>query len=151
MSIHPPASFCGAVLAAAVLTSGLVIARQHPGAPAPAERQGATLYVFNDSGKTLVSGKQKVKDNGHDLVNLSRHTYQKVALDPGTHVFTVPHLRKPRVELDAERGRTYYLVVAYSPSRSYVGGAAGSPVILTVITEDEAKALMQAMKEVVPQ
>ena len=110
----------------------------------------ATLYVMNDSGKTVISGKQTVNDNGRKLASLPRRTFQRFTIATGTHVLRPSSAKKPEVRLEAEPGKTYYVVVAYRPGRSWGAPVAGSPMVLTQISEEEANELMRAMTEYMP-
>jgi len=49
----------------------------------------AVLYLFNDSGWTLLSGNQDVTDNGKTIASLHRQTYTRIIITPG------PHLLRP--------------------------------------------------------
>lgn len=124
-------------------------ARQDPRThPEIRTEESACLYIFNDSGPTLFSAKQKVQDAGRTIVDLPRHTYQRVTIASGPHDLRLTHLRKPRVRFDAEPGKTYYVVVAYRPERGQVWPFAGSPYVLKMISEEEAQPLLAAMNDV---
>src|SRR5512147_1510928 len=60
-----------------------------PGPQAPTPPAVAELYIFNDSGRTLIPSNQAVTDNGRTLVSLPRQVYARLELQPG------PHLLKP--------------------------------------------------------
>lgn len=107
----------------------------------------ADLYIFNDSGRTLIPSNQVVTDNGAKLVSLPRQAYAKVQLQPGPHVLKPePFLWKQQVILDVAAGKRYFVVVAYKPKRSWAAPFAGAPLILREITEEQAAPLLQEMK-----
>jgi len=104
------------------------------------------LYVFNDSGPTLIPGNQVVTDNGIRLVSLPRRTYAKVRLSPGSHLLKPdPPLWKQQVLLNVVAGNRYYVVVAYKPERSWSMALAGAPLVLHEITRDQAATMLAEM------
>lgn len=119
-----------------------------PSEPSPTPQvQTGELYIFNDSGPTLIPSNRGVTDNGQKLVSLPRQTYVKVQLPPGPHVLKPdPVLGKQQVSLNVVAGARYYVVTAYKPARSWAAPFWGSPVILQEITEDQAAPLLRAMK-----
>jgi hypothetical protein len=128
-------------------------ATEKPGASsqaAPAERtsESADLFVLNVSGATLFSSNQDITDNGSLIVSLPRGTYTSVRIAPGPHEFRFKAFPKgPRVAtMNAETNRTYYLVVGYSPSRSWAFPFGGDPMTIKLVTEEDARNLMKEMK-----
>jgi hypothetical protein len=111
------------------------------------EPAAATLIVFNDSGPTLVPVKLSIRDNGHTIVKVSRHQYQRVSIPPGRHVFTIGPRSKPRVEIEVAAGGSYYLLAAYKPEWSYVPLVLGRRFVLKPIDEAEAQRLWAGMTE----
>jgi len=105
------------------------------------------LYVFNDSGPTLIPSNQVVTDNGARLVSLPRRTYSTVQLVPGSHLLkSVPPLRTQQVQLNVVTGGRYFVVVAYRPERSWAFPLAGAALVLRQITEEQAAPLLAKMK-----
>ena len=107
----------------------------------------ADVYLFNDSGRTLIPNDQVVTDNGRMVASLPRQTYVKLELAPGTHLLKPkPALWKQQVSLDVVPGRDYYVVVAYKPERSWAVPFAGAPLVLREITAEEAAPLLRELK-----
>ena len=117
------------------------------GSDAVSQPAVADLYIFNDSGRTLVPSNQVVTDNGIKLVSLPRQAYSKVQLQPGPHLLKPdPPLWKQQVLLDVVAGNRYFVVVAYKPERSWAAPLAGAPLVLREITEEQAAPLLKEMK-----
>ncbi len=139
-------------LAAAALTPSCLAQAPGPDTPAsapesPQEVETGLLYVFNDSGPTLIPSNQVVTDNGAKLVSLPRRTYAKVRLAPGPHLLRPdPPLWKQQVLLSVVAGSRYFVVVAYKPERSWGAPLAGAPLVLHEITEEQAAPLLAEMK-----
>ena len=113
----------------------------------PVQELSAELYVFNDSGRTLVPSNQVVTDNGQKIASLPRQTYVKLRVAPGPHLLKPdPPLWKQQVSLNVVAGNRYFVVVAYKPERSWASPLAGAPLILREITEEEATPLLREMK-----
>lgn len=107
----------------------------------------AELYIFNDSGRTLIPSNQVVTDNGRPVASLPRQTYVKLVLAPGLHLLKPePPLWKQAVSLNAVPGSRYFVVVAYRPERSWAMPYAGAPLLLREITEEQASPLLAEMK-----
>jgi hypothetical protein len=107
----------------------------------------AELYVFNDSGWTLIPSNQEVTDNGKPLASLPRQTYSRLFITPGRHVLRPePFLWKQEVMLNAESGARYYVVIGYRPERSWAWPLAGPPLLMKQLSEEEARPLMTEMK-----
>jgi hypothetical protein len=140
------------MIACAGLLCGAICDAQEPAAPAAAapgaaEAQTGDLYIFNDSGHTLMPSNQVVTDNGHKLVSLPRHTYVRLQVAPGHHVLKPdPPLWKQQVSLDVVAGGRYFVVVAYRPERSWAAPAGGAPLLLREITEEAAAPLLREMR-----
>ncbi|WP_162911022.1 hypothetical protein [Azohydromonas sediminis] len=114
--------------------------------PAPAEHDAGLLYLFNDSGPTLIPSPQVVTDNGAKLASLPRGTYAVLRLAPGPHLLKPdPPLWKQQVQLDVVAGRRYYVVVAYRPERSWATPLGGPPLVLREITAEQAAPLIAQM------
>jgi hypothetical protein len=114
---------------------------------ATSEIAAGVLYIFNDSGPTLIPSNQVVTDNGAKLASLPRRSYIKVKLSPGPHLLKPdPPLWKQQVLLDVVAGNRYFVVVAYKPERSWAAPQAGAPLILQQITEEQAAPLLAEMK-----
>jgi len=112
-----------------------------------APTQAAELYVFNDSGRTLVASNQVVTDNGRKIASLPRQTYVKLYVAPGAHLLKPdPPLWKQQVSLTVAAGGRYFVVVAYKPERSWAAPLAGTPLILHELTEEQAAPLLREMK-----
>ncbi len=146
----------GACMAAATIAAFLVsvtivsVAGQADGlgqSQPPSLEQTATLIVFNDSGPTLVEGKEKLRDGDRTIANLPRHHFQRITISPGKHVLHPRYTRKPEVVIDARPGETYYVVIAYKPERSWAFPFAGLPMVVEQISAADADALMQKMAE----
>lgn len=126
--------------------------RQQPAGTAsaqPVEPQVETgeLYIFNDSGRTLIPSDQVVCDNGRKLASLPRQTYLKLQVAPGPHLLKPdPPLWKQEVSLNVVAGARYFVVIAYRPERSWAAPLAGTPLILRQITEEQAAPLLRDMK-----
>ncbi len=129
--------------------------QQNVGATSPAQPavslqipQGmAALYLFNDSGWTLIPGNQDITDNGKPIASLPRQTYTRFFITPGPHVLRPdPFLWKQEVSLHAEPGASYYIVIGYRPERSWALPLAGSPLLMKQLSEEEAQPLMREMK-----
>jgi hypothetical protein len=144
-------SIAGTLAAAALAPSCLA---QGPGPDTAAsaaetapEVAAGLLYVFNDSGPTLIPSNQVVTDNGTKLASLPRRTYVKVRLTPGLHLLKPdPPLWKQQVLLNVVAGNRYFVVVAYKPERSWAAPLAGTPLVLHEITEEQAAPLLADMK-----
>lgn len=108
----------------------------------------AILYVINDSGPTLIPSNQDVTDNGTPIASLPRQTYIQLNIAAGHHEFrfkAFPSGRRVAL-LDAKAGDTYYLLVAYSPGRSWALPFGGDPMTIRLIDAQDADPLMKAMK-----
>ena len=110
--------------------------------------ESTKLFVLNVSGATLIPSNQNITDNGLLIVSLPRGTYKSIRIAPGSHEFRFKGSPKgPRVaRLYAKKGSTYYLVVGYSPERSWAFPFAGDPMTIKLVTEDEARMLMKDMR-----
>lgn len=108
----------------------------------------AQLYVLNVSGPTLFASNQDITDNGSALVSLPRMRYQRVEIAVGAHEFRFKDFPtgKRVARLDAEAGQTYYLVVGYSPARSWAFALAGDSMMIRLVSEAEAVQAMQEMQ-----
>lgn len=107
----------------------------------------AELYLFNDSGWTLIPGDQVVADNGIEIARLPRQTYVKLPLKPGLHSLKPePPLWKQEVQFTAEAGQQYFVVVAYKPERSWLMPLAGTLLVLRQISEEQAAQLQRELK-----
>ena len=133
---------------------GQTQAQEAPAAPAPPTetaqaQQEALLYVLNISGPTLLSSNQDITDNGRDLVSLPRNTFKRLGIAPGPHEFRFkPFPQGKRLAvLEAQAGRTYYLVVGYSPGKSWAFPLAGDPMTITLVNEEAAAPLLKDMQE----
>lgn len=144
------------VLGLLVMCAG-VAAMSSENAPAAAQapvdsgqETQATLVVLNISGPTLFASNQDITDNGVDLVSLPRNTFRRVSISPGPHEFRFkPFPSGKRVaQLNAQAGNTYYLVVGYSPGKSWAFPLGGDPMTIQTVGEEDAKRLMQQMEEV---
>lgn len=113
------------------------------------ERSAAAgeLYLFNDSGRTLIPSNQVVTDNGRVLASLARQTYVRLPLAPGEHLLRPdPYLWKQEVRLQVTPGSTHYVVVAYKPERSWALPLAGPPLLLHQLNQHQAEPLLREMK-----
>ena len=135
-------------LACVMLLAGCATQPPAPAPTPPPAADAAELYIFNDSGWTLMPGNQTVTDNGQAIASLPRHTYARVSIARGPHVLRPePFLWKQEVILNAEPARSYYVVVAYNPERSLgLGlGVAGAPLVLAQLTAEQAAPLLKEM------
>ena len=109
----------------------------------------AVLVVLNVSGPTLFPSNQDITDNGQDLVSLPRSTYKRLHIASGLHEFRFkPFPSGKRVaQLNAQPGQTYYLVVGYSPGKSWAFPLGGDPMTIKIVNEEVAAPLLQDMKE----
>ncbi len=116
--------------------------------PAASAASGtAELFIFNDSGRTLIPGNQKVTDNGRPLTSLARMTYVRLIVPAGPHLLRPdPFLWKQEVQMTIEPGSKRYVVIAYKPSRSWAYPARGAPLVLREISVPEAEPLLREMK-----
>lgn len=114
-----------------------------------AAEEMAEVVVLNDSGATVIPGRQQLTDNGKPLASLPRRTYARLPIAPGPHVLRPdPFLWKQEVILDAQAGAKYYVVIAYKPQRSWAAPLAGSPLVLKAISESEALSVIREMTAV---
>lgn len=121
-------------------------ANSHP-PPAGAGPATGDVFIFNDSGPTLISSNQNVTANDKRVTSLPRMTYAKLAFPPGTLVLRPdPFLWKQEVTLTVGKGTTHYVVVAYKPARSWAAPLAGAPLLLREISEAEAAPLFNEMR-----
>jgi hypothetical protein len=111
------------------------------------ESESAELVVLNISGPTLVASDQNITDNGAPLISLARQTYGSIRIKSGPHEYRFDHTPSGKrvATLQAEAGKTYYLVVGYSPSRSWAMGLFGDPMTIEIVAEQEARPLMAGM------
>lgn len=112
-----------------------------------AQEPEALLVVLNISGPTLFASNQDITDNGKDLVSLPRSTYKRVSITPGPHEFRFkPFPSGKRVaHLEAQPGSTYYLVVGYSPGKSWAFPLGGDPMTIKIVSEEVATPLLKEM------
>jgi len=75
---------------------------------------------------------------------LPRETYAVVRVQPGVHHLEL-HGRK--LDLTAQSEKAYFVVAGYSPGRSWGFPLGGDPVQIKQITEDEARPLLQQLKQ----
>lgn len=107
-----------------------------PGSTSASEPGQGELYVFNDSGWTLVPSDQVLTDNGRELVRLPRQTYVRLTLPPGQHLQKPePPLWEQEVRLAVKPGQRYIVVVAYKPQRSWLLPFARTPLVLREVGE----------------
>jgi len=108
----------------------------------------AALVLLNDSGPTLLQADQEITDRGQRIASLPRQTYMRIALTSGLHELRPwPSPAGQVVRLNAEPGRTYYLVVAYRPVASWLFPVAGAPLVIEELPDSVAFRLMQAMAQ----
>ncbi|WP_155885248.1 hypothetical protein [Acidovorax sp. JHL-9] len=112
-----------------------------------AQEPEAFLVVLNISGPTLLASNQDITDNGKELVSLPRSTYKRLSIAPGPHEFRFkPFPSGKRVaHLEAQANNTYYLVVGYSPGKSWAFPLGGDPMTIKVVSEEDATPLMKEM------
>ena len=143
---HPLRSLRPALL---TLAAGfLALSAQAPTEPQPAAPPQAELVVMNLSGPTLFASNQDLTDNGAPLASLPRLTYKRLPLAPGAHEFRFKGFPEgPRVAtLQAESGRTYYLVAAYRPERSMAFLVFGDSMVIKVVPEEEGSTVLKTLK-----
>jgi hypothetical protein len=114
---------------------------------APSPGESAELLVLNVSGPTLFASNLNVTDNGVLVASLPRLTYRSRLIAPGAHEFRFKEFPGGSrfAKLEAERGKTYFLVVGYSPGRSTAFPFGGDPMTIRIVTEEEARPLMKDM------
>jgi hypothetical protein len=103
----------------------------------------ATLFIFNLSGWTLLSGNQTVLDNGSELVSLPRNTYSKETISPGRHELGFKNREEPKLILDVVKGQTYYVSFAYQQQSSWVSTTKTDPIETKQLSEEDARQLMK--------
>ena len=124
-----------------VAASGIPLAHTDPVPPGM-----AALVVLNDSGWTVLQANQEVTDQGKRITSLPRQTYIRLAITPGPHELRPwPASAGQVVWLNAEPGRTYYVVVAYRPAVSWLFPLAGTPLVIAELSDAAAFRLMQEM------
>ncbi|MDE2236130.1 MAG: hypothetical protein KGK44_11390 [Gammaproteobacteria bacterium] len=107
----------------------------------------AELYLFNDSGKTLVPSSQEITDNGKTIASLARQTYVRLFITTGPHVLRPdPYLWKQEVRLNAAAGITYYVAIAYKPERSWAWPLTGAPLVMKLLTKEQALPMRNEMR-----
>lgn len=118
--------------------------------PTLSEAAPATLYIFNVSGPTLFASNQEITDNGNLIASLPRMTYKQTSISPGEHEFRFKAFPQGKrvAKLTAEAGKTYYLLVGYSPARSWAFPLAGDSMVIKLVGEDEANLAKQETKKV---
>jgi hypothetical protein len=109
----------------------------------------ALLYVFNASGATLIKGNYKVKTNGQRIADLPRSTYSVLAMKPGAHKLETFHGPDHRaltsyrsLHVALVEGQRTFVVVAWSPKKSWAAGFAGSPLSFTTVSEGQGKLMI---------
>ena len=111
----------------------------------------AALVILNDSGFTLLKADQEITDRNQRIASLSRQTYLRLAILPGSHELRPwPPAAGQVVRLNAEPGHTYYVVVAYRPAVSWLFPFAGAPLVIEQLSDVTALRLMQEMIELQP-
>ena len=115
--------------------------------PASAPEEAGEVFLFNDSGPTLIAGNQNVTANGKRVASLPRKTWARLVFPPGPVLLrTDPFLWKQEVALTVRAGSKHYVVVAYRPERSWAAPFGGAPLLLREIGEAEATPLFGEMK-----
>lgn len=148
-----PASSAAASASSAAAPAEGAAAASGPATNASAPPGGtATLYVLNASGATLFPSNQNLTDNGQPLASLPRQTWVKLRIAPGRHEFRFKAFPQGKrvAELDAQPGGTYYLAAAYSPGKSWAFPLGGDPLSIRMLDADQARELMQGMREQAP-
>ena len=144
---HPLRSLRPALLtlAAGFLALSAQAPSEPPPPPPPAQ---AELVVMNLSGPTLFASNQDLTDNGAPLASLPRLTYKRLPLAPGAHEFRFKGFPKGSrlATLQAEPGRTYYLVAAYRPERSMAFLVFGDSMVIKVVPEEEGSTVLKTLK-----
>lgn len=98
----------------------------------------ALLYLFNGSGRSLLGGKYGVKCDGKKIAELPRTTYSVVALDPGKHKLQTSS-GGGKLDLTAEAGKRYFVLLAYWPDRSWATTPEDRPLFFEQVEEDRAR------------
>lgn len=108
----------------------------------------ASLYVLNNSGATLIASDLNITDNGQPLTSLPRGHYRQLPLAAGEHEFRFREFPQgPRVaRLSAVAGGRYYLLVAYSPGKSWLFPFGGDPLAIRLLPAEEAEKLLRELK-----
>ncbi|MEQ6292468.1 hypothetical protein ACFPAG_17845 [Vogesella sp. GCM10023246] len=108
----------------------------------------AMLYVLNNSGATLIASDMNITDNGQPLTSLPRGHYRQLPLAAGEHEFRFREFPQgSRVaKLSAAPGGSYYLLVAYSPGKSWLFPFGGDPVSIRLLPAEEAEKLLRELK-----
>lgn len=107
----------------------------------------AELYLFNNSGWTLVASDYSVTDNGREIASLSRGTCTHLLIEPGSH--TLKSADK-KVKFEALERYRFYFVVAYSPEKSWASPLAGNPMFVGFVAEAEGQELLKECKQLPP-
>jgi hypothetical protein len=102
-----------------------------------------SLFIFNLSGWTLLSGNQTVLDNGSELASLPRNTYTKAGISPGMHQLGFKNREEPILDINAAKGGTYYVSFSYKQQSSWLSPTATDPIEIKQISEEEARQLMK--------
>jgi hypothetical protein len=112
------------------------------------DSESAELLVLNISGPTLISSNQNITDNGLAFISLPRQTYRSIRIQPGNHEYRFDDTPRGKrfASLQAEVGRKYYLVVGYSPAKSWARGLAGDPMTIEFVSEEDAQKLIADMR-----
>ncbi len=140
-----------AVWLATCLMSPVALAQSTPAGGEPASSPPPpSLYVFNISGPVLFASNQDVTDNGTLIASLPRLTHTVLAIAPGAHEFRFQAFPKGNrvATLSAEPGHTYYLVVGYSPAKSWAFPLMGDSMLIKVVEAAEAEALIRETRRV---
>lgn len=98
----------------------------------------AVVYLLNGSTWTMLPHSQEMTDNDKPIASLPHQTYQRLLINPGSHVLrSKPLVRNQEVTLTAEPGFTYYVLV--------VNGEF-PPTIVRQLDEPQARSMMAHMK-----
>jgi hypothetical protein len=105
----------------------------------------ALLYLFNGSGRSLLGGKLGVKCDGKKLAELPRTTFSVVTLNPGPHMLQTTS-GGGKLDLTAESGQRYFVLVAYWPEKSWATTPEDQPLYFAPIEEARAQQLIPRAK-----
>ncbi|MGH6660722.1 MAG: hypothetical protein ACREB6_04235 [Rhodospirillales bacterium] len=138
-----------AVLAAAVAVAGCAAepdtaARDAPTAkPRPMiepDAGSAVVYLFNDSGWTLISNDYAVYAGDTKIASLPRKHFTARKLPPGRHTVRImPEPLGPTHQLafDAMAASKYYVVFGYNPEKSFLVPLLGDPTAIVLVPEEK--------------
>jgi len=100
----------------------------------------AVVYLFNDSGWTLIPNDYAVYDGDTKIASLPRKHFTVRKLPPGRR--TVRIMPEPwgpthQVAFDAKAASKYYVVFGYKPEKSFLVPLLGDPTAIVLVPEEK--------------